>query len=177
MNPPWHCSLNQSALSPPCSHATLTPCHHTPPSLDAGLSYYDFRLMYSTGQSTPQTRWLPVLCSKHQFAGWMGRKAKWRVWRSISLFYLWKHSLALLRPLDRIGTSPGQIGLGPGQFREVRNKPLVITRQPQEPPNLFFRFGLQTGCNAQTVQELVDPGNRVGLKLKHFIYRAIVHTK
>ncbi len=65
-----------------------------------------------------------------------------------SSFYLGESLLTLLRPLDRIwDLFFSEVSQRAGEVRITRNKPSVISRQPQELPHLLFGLGSRAGRN------------------------------
>ncbi len=62
--------------------------------------------------------------------------------------YLGYGLLAQLRPLDRVGCFLfSEISQRAGEVRIIRNKPSIISRQPQELSHLLFGLGTWTGRN------------------------------
>ncbi len=105
--------------------------------------FESFRLRYSTGRSSPPTTWARTAPSPVRRVH-LQQKGD----ATQGSLYLGYGLLAQLRPLDRIGCFLfNEISQRAGKLRIIRNKPSIISRQPQELSHLLFGLGTWAGCN------------------------------
>ncbi len=110
--------------------------------------FESFRLRYSTGRSSPPTTWARTAPSPIRRVH-LQQKGD----ATQGSLYLGYGLLAQLRPLDRIGCFLfSEISQRAGKLRIIRNKPSIISRQPQELSHLLF--GLGTWANNRGLSHL-----------------------
>ncbi len=114
-----------------------------------------FRLMYSTGRSSPFISWVRTAPSPRSDASVCSKKGREKSGECNSgpphrAAFTWvKALLALLRPRDRIWDLLfSEVSQRAGELRIVRNKPPVLPRQPQELPHLLFGLGSRADRNS-----------------------------
>ncbi len=101
--------------------------------------------LYLLGQDSSQP---PVRCVCLQQEGErkIRRMQEWPATQSG--LYLGESLLTQLRPLDRIWRLLfSEVSQRAGEVRIIRNKPSIISRQPQELPHLLFGLGSRAGRN------------------------------
>ncbi len=110
--------------------------------------FESFRLRYSTGRSSPPTTWARTAPSPVRRVH-LQQKGD----ATQGSLYLGYGLLAQLRPLDRIGCFLfNEISQRAGKLRIIRNKPSIISRQPQELSPSFLVLGLGQAAIAAIYQ-------------------------
>ncbi len=112
-----------------------------------------FRLMYSTGRSSPFISWVRTAPSPRSDASVCSKKGREKSGECNSgpphrAAFTWVKACWHCSVHGTVSASFSEVSQRAGELRIVRNKPPVIPRQPQELPHLLFGLGSRAGRNS-----------------------------